>query len=809
MATNFVLSSITSVNASDLTVKWGTGKDDSIKFTADDLVGKDANGVKVTFDSAAAGSGLNLAAENIAITNIDLGAAQPSGDLAQTKLGINVDAKVDYDVNVTLGAGNDSVALKNSGHTDTIFLGAGAAGTNQITGFEANDRIDLGRAFDLDQIVLNSTAATNVSVTHGNSVVGITGDAVTAGVASLNIGNNGNYKKLVAALDDDKNLLATADDTYFSGSLGEKTSITAAGDITNIDLTNTSKYASIEAVVVDAAQKKDITIVADSTTGTSINAAAAKVATTITVNGNDTVALSAANNFSDTINITKGANTVDGFRLGLEKDDDVLVLSKASSLSAVTVDKAAAAVKAGGTTTELSHVTTTDGEVMKMQLSDGSSYNVAANYDADGADKISLKIDKATNVGGQKIVFLTEGKKGDAAASEIELQSTTTDATFAFSNDQYANNYYGAGVAKISGAASKGNMFIGDVQKVSVGSGNNIVWSYSKDDAEIDLTAGTGTDVVVLSANFAKNTTVEAFDAKTDALWAYSSVDTSNGTTTYTESLKDVVSAFKFGSDGAKTSISTGKVDDTEYVTTLNGIVNDTAIEVRYGFGGEHEKALKVKTGTGAVGQTLTFETDVNYYVNADEVDATAANVKAGTTVDVVLGNAASATSDTKVIYADTITKFDASLVDGATFNLTGTAAKSNILIGGAKGTNTLYGGGSSNDTLQGQVSSADTFKFGIFDGNDTIGTAVLANDSGLDKSDTINLWNLTETDIANVTFEIADDGTAVMNVNNGTLTMYFQSNTVAVDTLSQMSFTDINGAKYGFNADTKKLVKA
>lgn len=349
---------------------------------------------------------------------------------------------------------------------------------------------------------------------------------------------------------------------------------------------------------------------------------------------------------------------------------------------------------AGPQVVELSYYGTSTDEVVDVQLANDNKVKLAVDCDGDG--KIMYNITTPTNgsEGKQKIITGTTGYYGAEATDTINLTSTSG-AAFAYTNDKgNSDRYYtGAGVAAIDGTNAKGNMYIGDVKDVITGSGTNIIWSFSQDKGTI-TTNHSGTDFIVLSGNFSKDTTVKNFDTSTDYLWAFTTVDKEN-VFNYgkVNTMQDFTKTFSLEKSGSDVIVSTGTVYGTEYATTLKNV--------------------------DAVSEAIT----------------------------VVLGDG-----------QDKIKAF------------------------------------------AGSSSTADKFCF------DTT-TSIEAIAYGVDSSDTINLYNISDGDISSVSMNLAGN-TAVLYAGSGRLNMTFSDSTEAASAVSGMTFTTTEGTKYSYDMGSHKLIE-
>ena len=688
-------------------------------------------------------------------------------DLSKSVIANFVDASGAKSANITLGHGSDTVSLSSG--VDTVAVGKSAG--NNVTDISSDDVIAIDGA-NLSNISLaaGTTNADKVAVKYAASTVE-TGVATTGG--SLNFNDGSKTHKL--AFDNITTAgtikYATASDAdWFVGTSGGGTTL-EVGATTHLH--DASKYQNITNISVSTDAKLDAPISLTGATGkdNKIDAANAKVGVAAWgfSSGSDTIALSATNKAQDTVwfGAGDGNDTISGFAYGTASDSDVLYLKDTKTLKDIdvtfdtdkakfTVGKAVASVNA--------NTVANSSDVAQIKLADEKTYKVAGEYTA--ANGVTINTD---DIDGLDYYAFA----GDGNAKAVSITGSKDWIFHSLYTDFYTT---GANVATVDASKATGNVTLAAAASIKGGAGTNNIWTYQAN-TSATVTAGTGTDIIWFAENADQAVSVSGFTAGTDVVKFATA-----------QSLKEIADNYSFATAGTgNTDTTINGVNNTASVLTLTG-VSDSTINLVDGSDKAY-KALVNKTAKG------TFATDVNIYAGMTEltVDGSVEG-----TVSVRVGKESRGLSSDTYFIDNSVTTFDASQ-STATFWVAGNANAATTIKGGLT-ENYLYGGGAASDELFGSVVAKDTFYFGTGDGTDKIS-------GGVDKEDTIALWNVADADIANVSVSINKSNQVEISLSDSSKLTITDANGATALT-DGLTFTSASQTAYTYDSESKTLVK-
>ena len=688
-------------------------------------------------------------------------------DLSKSVIANFVDASGAKSANITLGHGSDTVSLSSG--VDTVAVGKSAG--NNVTDISSDDVIAIDGA-NLSNISLaaGTTNADKVAVKYAASTVE-TGVATTGG--SLNFNDGSKTHKL--AFDNITTAgtikYATASDAdWFVGTSGGGTTL-EVGATTHLH--DASKYQNITNISVSTDAKLDAPISLTGATGkdNKIDAANAKVGVAAWgfSSGSDTIALSATNKAQDTVwfGAGDGNDTISGFAYGTASDSDVLYLKDTKTLKDIdvtfdtdkakfTVGKAVASVNA--------NTVANSSDVAQIKLADEKTYKVAGEYTA--ANGVTINTD---DIDGLDYYAFA----GDGNAKAVSITGSKDWIFHSLYTDFYTT---GANVATVDASKATGNVTLAAAASIKGGAGTNNIWTYQAN-TSATVTAGTGTDIIWFAENADQAVSVSGFTAGTDVVKFATA-----------QSLKEIADNYSFATAGTgNTDTTINGVNNTASVLTLTG-VSDSTINLVDGSDKAY-KALVNKTAKG------TFATDVNIYAGMTEltVDGSVEG-----TVSVRVGKESRGLSSDTYFIDNSVTTFDASQ-STATFWVAGNANAATTIKGGLT-ENYLYGGGAASDELFGSVAAKDTFYFGTGDGTDKIS-------GGVDKEDTIALWNVADADIANVSVSINKSNQVEISLSDSSKLTITDANGATALT-DGLTFTSASQTAYTYDSESKTLVK-
>ena len=682
-------------------------------------------------------------------------------DLSKSVIANVVDASGAKSANITLGHGNDKVALSTG--VDTVAVGKSAG--NNITDISSDDVIAIDGA-NLSNISL-ANAVNNtgkVAVKYAASTVETSVD--NAG-GSLNFNDGSKTHKL--AFDS----LATASTiTYAAASDADWVLGTAGGGTTlevgaTTHLHDTSKYQNITNISVSADAKLDAPISLTGAAGkdNKIDATNAKVGVAVWgfSSGSDSITLGSG---QDTVwfGAGDGTDAIAGFNYGTASDSDVLYLKDTKTLKDVDVAFATTANFTVGKAVANVAANTVAGssDVAQIQLADEKTYKVAGEYTK--ADNVTINTDGIDGL--DYYAFAGDGK-----AKAVSI-SGSKDWIF---NSLYTDFYTtGANVATVDASAATGNVTLAAAAAIKGGAGTNNIWTYQANNAA-SVTAGAGTDIIWFAENADQAVSVSDFAAGTDVVKFATA-----------QSLKEIAEGYTFagGTDAAIKG-----VNNTASVLTLVGVADATIDLVD-----ANDKAYKALVNKSAT-QNGAFTTDVNIYAGMETLTA-GGSVEGA--VSVRVGKESRGLSSDTYFIDDSVTTFDAS-TSTATFWIAGNANVETTIKGGLT-ENYLYGGGAASDELVGSAAAKDTFYFGTGDGTDKIS-------GGVDKEDTIALWNVADADIANVKVSIDANKQVEISLSDSSKLTITDTNGATALT-DGLTFTSASQTAYTYDSESKTLVK-
>ena len=740
---------------------------DSVKLTADgklDIGGgsivSGANGVAVQ-DNWYAAKVDNAGTVVDYFTAVGGNNVNVTKDLSKSVIANVVNASGAKSANITLGHGDDTVSLSSG--VDTVVVGKSSG--NNVTDISSDDVIAIdGANLSNISLAVGTVHNASVAVQYAASTVE-TGVATTGG--SLNFNDGSKTHKL--AFDNLNNgstiTYATASDADWVLGAADGSTKLEVGATTHLH--DTSKYQKITNISVasDLDLKAPISLTGATGKNNNIDATNAKVGVAVWgfSSGTDTIALSATNKAQDTVwfGAGDGNDTISGFAYGTASDSDVLYLKDTKTLKDIEAgnDGTDTTFKVGSATAKLTAVAGSV-DVAQIKLADEKTYKVAGDFkkagevdlDTDAIDGLDYyafsKTDQKVNITGSK----------DWIVHSLYTDFYTTGAT----------------IATINASGATGNVTLAAATSIQGGAGTNNIWTYQAN-TSATVTAGTGTDIIWFAENADQAVSVSGFVAGTDVVKFATA-----------QSLKEIAEGYTF-EGGTDTAIK--GVNNTDSVLTLYSVSDKTIDLVD-----ANDKAYKALVNKSATTKG-TFATDVNIYAGMTEltVDGSVEG-----TVSVRVGKESRGLSSDTYFIDNSVTTFDASQ-STATFWVAGNANAATTIKGGLT-ENYLYGGGAASDELFGSVAAKDTFYFGTGDGTDKIS-------GGVDKEDTIALWNVADADIANVSVSINKSNQVEISLSDSSKLTITDANGATALT-DGLTFTSASQTAYTYDSESKTLVK-
>lgn len=675
-------------------------------------------------------------------------------DLSTVKASTTVNFASVKSAEVVMGRGVDSLTLNSEGNNLVTLTANTSSVADVIDSLTSSDALTLTGA-DVSKITLTGSSNDTVAFAYGKNVnVSLTNVTAKDGATKNDYDLNLNGTVINYNLSTATNMTVAADEAAYSGT-GKDTIV--VDDTAKLGNEAGVRFNNIHAVSLGAADARFVTLtgVSNSSIGNSLMAAdntEGVVFWTYNSKDGDYVEMSKG---QDTLWFTSkdGKDSVKGFALGTEETSDILYLADTASAKDIVLKegvlKIAKAELTGYGYTQNAIAPATANEIMQVMLSDGKISKVAGDFDNNGTVKVSLDATSSYDF------YALNGKDNMIEASATDEVTFVVNSTV---TDAYTT---GTKIASVSTAAisnTDSKVTVAAVANVTVGAGTNDVWVYGvAKTGNVELANNDqGTDIIWYNTGIDKNVNVTNFGSE-DTVYLVGATD-----------LKSVTDTYKLTTDGTDLTAAgaNGKL-----------ILQGTAADVN----------VKTETGKFVITSNDEFSTDKNIYIT-DKSDATL-NIGGSDDVAIRMGkNSKGVDSSATYSVSDNYRTLDASASTGNLI-LAGSSDYKSTIIGGA-GINQMYGGGSTRDTLIGNDAAQDIFYFGTGDGKDT------ALNVGV--NDTIALWNVASTDIANVVVDVAK-GTVTIGKDVLVLQADFEN-------LASVTYTDASGVEYNYDADTKKL---
>ena len=674
-------------------------------------------------------------------------------DLSTVKVDTTVNFASVKSAEVVMGRGVDSLTLNGNGNNLVTLTANTSTVADVITSLTSSDALTLTGA-DVSKITLNGSANTDIAFAYGKNV-NVSLKNVTAkddGVYALNLnGTVVNYNVMGAA---NASVMAVAADEAAYSANGIDTVL--VDDTAKLGNEAGVRFNNVHAVSLAAADARFVTLtgVSNSTIGNSLMAADNTEGVVFWTNNSkdgDYVDMSKG---QDTLWFTSkdGKDSVKGFALGTDETSDILYLADTASAKDIVLKDGVLKIAKAELTGSAQDAIATDAtnEIMQVMLSDGKISKVAGDFDGKGTVNVSLDATASYDF------YALNGKDNAIVAAATDEVTFVVNSTV---TDAYTT---GTKIASVSTAAisnTDSKVTVAAVANVTVGAGTNDVWVYgvAKTGNVVLDASNNGTDTIWYNTGVDKNVNVTNFNSE-DTVYLVGATD-----------LKSVTDTYKLTTDSTNLLTAAG----------ANGklVLHGTAADVN----------VKTETGNFVITSNNEFSTDKNIYIT-DKSDATL-TIGGSDDVAIRMGkNSKGVDSSATYSVSDNYRTLDASASTGNLI-LAGSSDYKSTIIGGA-GINQMYGGGSTRDTLIGNDAAQDIFYFGTGDGKDT------ALNVGV--NDTIALWNVASTDIANVVVDVAK-GTVTIGKDVLVLQADFEN-------LASVTYTDASGVEYNYDADTKKL---
>ena len=673
-------------------------------------------------------------------------------DLSAVKASTTVNFASVKSAEVVMGRGVDSLTLNGNGNNLVTLTANTSTVADVITSLTSSDALTLTGA-DVSKITLTGTANTDIAFAYGKNV-NVSLKNVTAkddGVYALNLnGTVVNYNLTSAAA----TMTVAADEAAYSKN---GVDVIVVDDTAKLGNEAGVRFNNIHAVSLGAADARFVTLtgVSNSTIGNSLMAADNTEGVVFWTNNSkdgDYVDMSKG---QDTLWFTSkdGKDSVNGFALGTDETSDILYLADTASAKDIVLKdgalKIAKAELTGYTGTAIAGAPAPN-EIMQVMLSDGKISKVAGDFDGNGTVNVSLDATASYDF------YALNGKDNAIVAAATDEVTFVVNSTV---TDAYTTGTKIASVSTANISNTDSKVTVAAVANVTVGAGTNDVWVYgvAKTGNVVLDASNNGTDTIWYNTGVDKNVNVTNFNSE-DTVYLVGATD-----------LKSVTDTYKLTTDSTNLLTAAG----------ANGklVLHGTAADVN----------VKTETGNFVITSNNEFSTDKNIYIT-DKSDATL-TIGGSDDVAIRMGkNSKGVDSSATYSVSDNYRTLDASASTGNLI-LAGSSDYKSTIIGGA-GINQMYGGGSTRDTLIGNDAAQDIFYFGTGDGKDT------ALNVGV--NDTIALWNVASTDIANVVVDVAK-GTVTIGKDVLVLQADFEN-------LASVTYTDASGVEYNYDADTKKL---
>lgn len=677
-------------------------------------------------------------------------------DLSNVKASTTVNFASVKSAEVVMGRGVDSLTLNGKGNNLVTLTANTSTVADVITSLTSSDALTLTGA-DVSKITLTGSATgyanTDIAFAYGKNVNVSLNDVTVKDNGGYALNLNGtviNYNLSTAT-----DMAVAADEAAYSGT-GKDTIV--VDDTAKLGNEAGVRFNNIHAVSLGAADARFVTLtgVSNSTIGNSLMAADNTEGVVFWTNNSKDGDLVVMSGGQDTLWFTSkdGKDSVSGFALGTDETSDILYLADTASAKDIVLKdgvlKIAKAELTGYAQSPIAPAAPAPNEIMQVMLSDGKISKVAGDFDGNGTVQVSLDATASYDF------YALNGKDNAIVAAATDEVTFVVNSTV---TDAYTTGTKIASVSTANISNTDSKVTVAAVANVTVGAGTNDVWVYG--------VAKTG------------NVVLDASNNGTDTIWYNTGVDKKVNVTNFGS--EDTV--YLVGATDLKSVTDTYKLttDSTNLLTAdgANGklVLQGTAADVN----------VKTETGNFVITSNNEFSTDKNIYIT-DKKDAIL-NIGGSDDVAIRMGkNSKGVDSSATYSVSDNYRTLDASASTGNLI-LAGSSDYKSTIIGGA-GINQMYGGGSTRDTLIGNDAAQDIFYFGTGDGKDT------ALNVGV--NDTIALWNVASTDIANVVVDVAK-GTVTIGKDVLVLQADFEN-------LASVTYTDASGVEYNYDADTKKL---
>ena len=698
-----------------------------------------------------------------------------SKDLSNSVIVNVVDASGAKNANITLGHKNDTVSLSAGSGVDTIKVGK-SAGNNTLSKFNAAEDIIAIDGVKMSDVSIDASS-TNLVLKYAATTLDTGNATATASVGSLNFNDGSKNHKMVYDVSGTSNTIkyaaaSDADWAYSSDATGQ--TVLEVGATTHLH--ETDKYVNITNISVSGSAKLDAPISLTGATGkaNTIDAGAASVGTAIWGFSSeaDTIKLNAKGNAQDTVwfGANDGKDTVTGFTYGTASDSDILYLKDTKSLQDINVSVNASpnvlfTVSKNDVLTMNTVASAGANNVAQIKLADEKIYRVAGNVEA--ADTVKVDTD---NTDGLDFYAFDKAK-----VQTVEIKGGKDWIVHSLYTDFYTT---GATIGTIDATNATGNVTLAASATIKGGAGTNNIWTYQSDSAA-SVKAGTGTDIIWFAENADQAVSVSDFTAGTDVVKFATA-----------QSLKDIADNYSFATvAGGTTDAKITGVNNTDSNMTITKAAGTTFDA--FTITDANDKAYKALVSTN----TATFSADVNIYAGMTTLEA---SKDFEGTVSVRVGKESRGLSSDTYFIDNSVTTFDASK-STATFWIAGNANAATTIQGGQT-ENYLYGGGAASDELVGSIVAKDTFYFGTGDGTDKIS-------GGVDKEDTIALWNVADADIANVSVSINKSNQVEISLSDSSKLTITDANGATALT-DGLTFTSASQTAYTYDSESKTLVK-
>lgn len=671
-------------------------------------------------------------------------------DLSAVKASTTVNFASVKSAEVVLGKGVDSLTLNGQGNNLVTLTANTSSVADVIDSLTSSDALTLTGA-DVSKITLTGSSNDSIAFAYGKNVNVSLNDVTPKKVGAFALNLNGtviNYNLTDAA---DTMTVAAGEAAYSKN--GVDTIV--VDDTAKLGNEAGVRFNNIHAVSLAAADARFVTLtgVSNSSIGNSLMAADNTEGVVFWTNNSKDGDYVEMSNGQDTLWFTSkdGKDSVNGFALGTDETSDILYLADTASAKNIVLKdgvlKIAKAELTGYTGSAIAAAA--PNEIMQVMLSDGKISKIAGDFDANSKVQVSLDATSSYDF------YALNGKDNNIEAWATDEVTFVVNSTF---TDAYTTGTKIASVSTAHITNTDSKVTVAAVADVTVGAGTNDVWVYgvAKTGNVVLEASNNGTDTIWYNTGIDNNVNVTNFNSD-DTVYLVGATD-----------LKSVTDTYKMTTDGTNLTAAgaNGKL-----------ILQGTAADVN----------VKTETGKFVITSNDEFSTDKNIYITAN--NGATLNIGGSDDVAIRMGkNSKGVDSSATYSVSDNYRTLDASASTGNLI-LAGSSDYKSTIIGGT-GINQMYGGGSTNDTLIGNAAAQNTFYFGTGDGKDT------ALNVGV--NDTIALWNVASTDIANVVVDVAK-GTVTIGKDVLVLQADFEN-------LASVTYTDASGVAYNYDADTKKL---